>query len=47
LGISFEKEEYVIYAIAPNYYILKGSKYSDKKDVRKTKECGLTIALVG
>jgi hypothetical protein len=37
LGVSFEKVRYVMYAIAPKCYILKGSKSSDKEDVRKTK----------
>jgi hypothetical protein len=37
LGVSFEKEGYVMYAIAPKCYILKGNKATDKEDVRKMK----------
>jgi hypothetical protein len=37
LGVSFEKVGYVMYAIAPKCYILKGNKTSDKEDVRKMK----------
>jgi hypothetical protein len=41
--VSFEKVGYVMYAIAPKCYILKGSKNSDKDDVRKMK--GVSVRL--
>jgi hypothetical protein len=37
LGVSFEKEGYVMFAIAPNCYILKSSKNDDDQDVKKMK----------
>jgi hypothetical protein len=37
-GVSFKKEEFVIYAISPKCYILKRSKKRSKEDVRKMKE---------
>jgi hypothetical protein len=43
LGVSFEKVGYVIYAIPPKCYILKGSKSSDKENVRKMK--GVSVRL--
>jgi hypothetical protein len=43
LGVSFEKVGYVMYAIAPKCYILKGNKTSDKEDVRKMK--GVSVRL--
>jgi hypothetical protein len=42
-GVSFEKVGHVMYAIAPKCYILKGSKSSDKEDVRKMK--GVSVRL--
>jgi hypothetical protein len=43
LGVSFEKERYGMYAIAPKCYILKGNKSSDKENVRKMK--GVSVRL--
>jgi hypothetical protein len=43
LRVSFEKEGYVMYAILPKCYILKGSKSNDKDDVKKMK--GVSVRL--
>jgi hypothetical protein len=43
LCVSFEKVGYVMYAIAPKCYILKGNKTTDKEDVRKMK--GVSVRL--
>jgi hypothetical protein len=45
LGVSFEKEGYMIYAIAPRCYILESSKSNDKEVVRKMK--GVSVRLNG
>jgi hypothetical protein len=45
LGVSFEKEAYVMYAMVQKCYILKGSKSNDKKDVSKMK--GVLVRLNG
>jgi hypothetical protein len=37
LGVSFEKEGYIMFAIAPKCYILKFSKNDDDQDVKKMK----------
>jgi hypothetical protein len=37
LGVSFEKEGYIMFAISPKCYILKSSKNDDDKDVKKMK----------
>jgi hypothetical protein len=37
LGVSFEKEGYIMFAIAPKCYILKSSKNDEDQDVKKMK----------
>jgi hypothetical protein len=37
LGVSFEKEGYIMFVITPNCYILKSSKNDDDQDVKKMK----------
>jgi hypothetical protein len=37
LGVSFEKEGYILFAIAPKCYILKFSKNDDDQEVKKMK----------
>jgi hypothetical protein len=37
LGVSFEKEGYIIFAITPKCYIIKSSKNDDDQEVKKMK----------
>jgi hypothetical protein len=37
LGVSFEKEGFIMFAIAPKYYISKSSKNENDESVKKTK----------